>query len=226
MTRFREEHYATRAHKAFTRGKRDSAAAAKADRGTRRTQYFQKPLSVRKAIRAAQATQLRMWENAKTMPRQTRWIDTLIGLNPASGANSAVSLVTGLGPVDTRGVTVIRTMVRLSFSSGTVAGAWGSQQCFVGIGIAAQAAFAIGITALPTPDQLEQPSRGWMYRDFVLATQNGVNHRHAAELRADIRGARKIEDGEVFFVLSNVAHAGTPFTVNCHGLIRMLVKLS
>ncbi len=157
--------------------------------------------------------------------RQTRWIDTIVGMTPASGANQAASLLGGVGPVDTRGVTIIRTMVRLSFTSSTVAGPWGAQSLHVGIGIASQAAFAIGITALPTPDQSEQPSRGWIYRDFIRPAQNGVNHRHVSELRADIRGARKIEDGEVFIVVSNVAGSGTAFSVAVVGLVRLLVKL-
>ena len=89
------------------------------------------------------------------MSRQTRWIDTVVDQNAANGANAALSLLGGVGPVDTRGVTIIRTMVRLAFRSTSVAGAWGTQDVNIGIGIASQAAFAIGITALPTPEGTE-----------------------------------------------------------------------
>ena len=159
------------------------------------------------------------------MPRQTRWIDTVVGLTGASGANAAVSLLTGVGPVDTRGVTIIRSIMRLTVVSTTVAGVWGGQNVHLGIGIAAQAAFAVGITALPTPEGTEQPSRGWVWRDHVFPTQNGVGTMIGFEVRADIRGARKIEDGEVYLVMSNVAGVGTPFTATVTGLVRLLVKL-
>ncbi len=55
MSRFREEHYATRAHKAFTRREKRAKAALEADKGESRAFYFSKPLPVRKAIRKAQA---------------------------------------------------------------------------------------------------------------------------------------------------------------------------
>jgi len=58
MTRFREEHYATRAHKAFTRRARAAKGPAESDPGESRSVYFQKPLSVRKAILKAQAWRL------------------------------------------------------------------------------------------------------------------------------------------------------------------------
>ena len=60
MSRFAEEHYATRAHKAFTRRKKHPEAAVKADRRASRAEYFRKSLKVRKAIRKAQATQGRL----------------------------------------------------------------------------------------------------------------------------------------------------------------------
>jgi len=60
MTRFREEHYATRAHKAFTRGKRSAEGTVEAHETARREEYFQKPLSVRKAILKAQKAKGRL----------------------------------------------------------------------------------------------------------------------------------------------------------------------
>jgi len=61
MTRFREEHYATRAwKKAFTpRGTRKESALAD-DVGASRAQYFQKSPAVRKAVRKAQKAQGRL----------------------------------------------------------------------------------------------------------------------------------------------------------------------
>ena len=62
MSRFREEHYATRAwKKAFAAGTLNKKVAAAQDGRKSRAQYFQKPLSVRKAIRQAQKAQIRMF---------------------------------------------------------------------------------------------------------------------------------------------------------------------
>ena len=59
----------------------------------------------------------------------------------------------------------------------------------------------------------------------MMVDQNGVSVPVARELRADIRGVRKIEDGEVFLVISNGGSGGTSFTVAMKGLVRLLVKL-
>jgi len=62
MTRFLEEHYATRAwKKAFAAGTLNTARSSESDPRTSRAQHFQKPLSVRKAIKKAQKAQLRMF---------------------------------------------------------------------------------------------------------------------------------------------------------------------
>ena len=58
MTRFREEHYATRAHKAFTCRERNQEATPEAVRRTHRALYLQKSLQVRAAVQ--KATQVRM----------------------------------------------------------------------------------------------------------------------------------------------------------------------
>ena len=61
MTRFREEHYATRAWKAaFTPRGTPKTRITESDERARRSQHFQKPLSVRKAIIKAQKAQRRM----------------------------------------------------------------------------------------------------------------------------------------------------------------------
>jgi len=62
MTRFREEHYATRGWKAaFTPRGDPKTSVIKSHPRPGRAQYFQKSLSVRKAIARAQAAQIRMF---------------------------------------------------------------------------------------------------------------------------------------------------------------------
>ena len=65
-----------------------------------------------------------------------------------------------------------------------------------------------------------------MWRDASAPFQNGVGTNIVEELRADIRGARKVENGEVFLVVDNNAHIGTAFGINVTGLVRLLIKLA
>ena len=159
------------------------------------------------------------------MPRATDWNDTLINLSPTSGAQGLTTLQGSFAPEDMRGVTVIRTIVSLSMFSETIAGAYGVQRLDMAIGIASQEAFAAAV--LPDPSvQADKPARGWMWRKQLCVSQNGVGTNILFSVDADIRGARKVENGEVFFVIDNTATLGTTFTVRVRGLVRLLMKLS
>jgi len=158
------------------------------------------------------------------MPRQTDWVDTIFNATVLTGGQELFSLATGLAPLNLRGSTLIRTIVRLSLSSSSVSGAWGIQQAHFAIGITSQEAFAAGVVPDPAT-ALDKPPRGWIYRSAEGVAQNGEGTGVIHQVNADIRGARKIENGELFFVLDNVAIDGTTFTMNVVGLIRCLIKL-
>ena len=161
------------------------------------------------------------------MPRRTAWTDTVISFLVASGALDLRTLLTGISPVDTSGTTLIRTLIRLDFSSNTTAGAWGVQGVDFAIGIASQQAFAVGSTAIPDPGVSgDKPPRGWVYRTSAGVAQNGVGSPVIYSMQADIRGARKIEDGELYIVTRNTAIQGTAMGVNVRGLVRCLLKLA
>ena len=158
------------------------------------------------------------------MPRQTDWVDTRVVLSPSSGGTETDGLMTGVLPVDMRGMTLIRTIVTLSAYSQTSAGAWGVQQIDIGIGVASQEAFAANV--LPDPAiSTDKPPRGWVYRTSRLVSQNGVGTAILFDLMADIRGARKIENGELYIIADNTFRNGTSFGVNIIGLVRTLYKL-
>ena len=158
------------------------------------------------------------------MPRPTDWQDTIISELVASASGAVNSLTGILTAGEMRGVTLIRTLVRLDFSSNTVAGAWGVQGMDIGIGIASQEAFVAN--ALPDANiSNEKPPRGWIYRTAVGVAQNGVGSPVLYSLTADIRGARKIENGELFIQFINTAIQGTAMGVNVRGLVRCLMKM-
>jgi len=159
------------------------------------------------------------------MPRPTDWIDTLVVLSAAAmGGQANQSLMTGVAPVNMRGMTLIRTIISLGMVSTTTAGAWAAQSINMGIGVASQEAFAAGV--LPDPDSAtDKPPRGWVWRAHKVVTQNGVGSQVAWEVTADVRGARKIENGELYLIITNTNQEGTSFNVNMTGLIRTLYKL-
>ncbi len=158
------------------------------------------------------------------MPRATDWIDTIINMDISNAGGDINSLMTGVAPVNMRGMTVIRTIIALSLYSATVAGAWGVQSVNLAIGVASQEAFAAGI--LPDPrTATDKPPRGWVYRSHVGVAQNGVGTLITRELSADIRGARKIENGELYLIANSDSLVGTTFAVRVDGLIRTLYKL-
>ncbi len=158
------------------------------------------------------------------MPRMTDWMDTLVDLTPAPGGQDSVSLLTGLSIADMRGATLIRTIIRLAVGSTTVAGAWGTERLDLAIGIISKEAFAAG--AFPDPNvSTDKPPRGWVWRTSVMATQNGAGARLETVLEGDIRGARKIEGGELFIIGQTTNLLGTAFTPTVIGLVRVLYKL-
>ena len=157
------------------------------------------------------------------MPRPTDWIDTHVTLSINSGAQGLQSLMTGVAPVNMRGMTLIRTIISLGMFSTTVAGAWGLQDINIAIGVASQEAFAAAV--VPDPSAADKPPRGWVWRSYAAVSQNGSGAPVVATLVADIRGARKIENGELYIVADSGAAGGTAFTTDINGLVRTLYKL-
>ena len=156
--------------------------------------------------------------------RPTDWMDSIISLGVANNNQNNEGLSTALVPADSARATVIRTIVSLDIHSQTVAGAWGTQIVHLGIGIASQESFTAGV--LPDADvSTDRPIRGWMWRTSLVVSQNGVGSQVVFPVRADIRGARKIETGEVYLKIHNTSSYGTSFLIECDGLIRMLIKI-
>jgi len=156
------------------------------------------------------------------MPRRASdWLDTMLQPTVTSGAQVLTTLMTGVAPVNVRRQTLVRTIITLDLSSATVAGAWGTQDVTIGIGITSQEAFAAGV--VPDPETSgDQPSRGWIYRKRRVVAQNGIGAQVVYVIENDIRASRKLDDGECFIVITNIAIAGTAFSVNVHGLVRQL----
>jgi len=157
------------------------------------------------------------------MVRAMVWDDSVLGSTIATGAEVIVPLSTTVQG-ESRGQTVIRSMYDLSASSVSIAGAYGVQSLDIGIGITSLEAFTAGI--VPDPGvQTEKPARGWLWKANLTVSQNGISTPVVANIRADVRGMREIQNGVVYLVVANKPIRGTTFTIDLSGLVRLLIKL-
>ena len=69
------------------------------------------------------------------MARRTVWVDNLLDLTIANGAQDSQSLLTGTSPIDMCGTTIVRHVFDIGLFSTTVAGAWGVQLVDIAVGI-------------------------------------------------------------------------------------------
>ena len=153
------------------------------------------------------------------MARRALWADTIVSLSTAAAGQDVVSLMGGLAPVDTAGLTVVRTILSVTLVAPSSVSD-GVMQVSVGVGVVAQEAFIAGV--VPDPDVvLDRPARGWLYRDLrVVVGAASMAPYDPVHIMADVRGARKIDNGELVFIVDVTDVDGTTFSVRTLGLIR------
>ena len=158
------------------------------------------------------------------MARKADWQDTLVNLTVASGAQSVSSLMAGLTASDSRGLTVTRTIVSLTLLP-PVAVSDGYQGAFVGIGVTSQEAFAASI--VPDPNNaFDRPPRGWLFRAARTVIGAAALVPYSPQMiEVDIRGKRKLDNGELFLAVNNDAVGGTPFSLTVRGFVRVVFLL-
>ncbi len=97
----------------------------------------------------------------------------------------------------------------------------------VGIGLVGQDAFSAG--AVPDPVvQGDRPISDWVWRDrFLIEDRFDDNDTYHVftDVRVDLKGQRKIGEGELVLIMDNNASSGNGFTISVFGLIRCLFKL-
>ena len=153
------------------------------------------------------------------------WIDTNIDVGVAAGAQALVSLMTGVSATQTRfdRMTLLRTIIGFDIAYTVHDSGEGSQEFSGGIGIASQEAFAAASVSDPQTSS-DFPTRGWIwrarYRIFGFAADQPTIFTRRVDL--DLRGKRKLENGEAFLVVNNVDHEGVSSPFDVFGLIRQL----
>ncbi len=161
------------------------------------------------------------------MPRRTFWNEQILGFTTANGAETLISLLSGLG--DATEMTLIRTIVRLDVMVDDSAETNSSiQRMSMGIGITSEEAFSIGTTAISDPATAsEHPSRGWVYRTSgAVFISNVAQGGHAPwRINDDIRTKRKIDRGDLFMKFQNDNLEGATNTLITAGVVRCLLML-
>jgi len=156
--------------------------------------------------------------------RQVDWQDTQISLEIASGAQGNTRVDGSVTDVVARRLTAIRTIISMDVFSTSVAGAWGVQECAIGIGVISREAFAAGV--LPDPvEATDKPTRGWLWRTTRAVSQNGIGTPIIVHIEGDFRGARKLDAGILLLICNNTVLDGTAFTFRLRGLVRTLFKI-
>jgi len=158
------------------------------------------------------------------MARTAQWVDTLVDFSVVSAGQGSASLMGGMTIIQSRGLTATRVILALNLIPPTSVSD-GYQNVDFGIGVVAQEAF--GSNILPDSDEATNRSpRGWLYRSqrVVAGAASMVSHAPVF-VGADVRGKRKVDDGELLFIVDSNPIDGTAFTVQCVGLVRVVFLL-
>ncbi len=152
------------------------------------------------------------------------WIDTRVELTVAVGTMQILSLMTNVTASQSRrGWTCVRTLIGYDIAYTVHDAGEGSMNWFAGIGVASQEAFAVGQTAIANPSvETDHPTRGWMYRAagrvFGFAADQPAVYSHRVDM--DIRGKRKLDNGEMFLAVETGLNEGATTTISVDGFIR------
>ena len=159
--------------------------------------------------------------------RATNW-----GIGPGGtgitsiSASSSVILGSGVALVTTDPVTIVRTRGQFDAFLTSASTPGDGYQGAIGIGIVSSPAFAIGITAMPTP-LTEVEWDGWLYHRFFGAHNPKVDVSDAAgvSIEVDSKAMRKWGDAVTLFAAIEVVEIGTA-VLNVFFDSRVLIKIN
>ncbi len=162
------------------------------------------------------------------MPGRMLWLDTVFTQTIASGGQTVLSLMTGVTKEQTRfdQMTLMRTIIRMTLSALVHDAGEGSCKIAIGIAIASQEAFAA--ETLPEPSVSgDFPTSGWLYRANYRIHQFAATlpDIHLVEIDKDVRGRRKLMNGEAYLIWDNTTLEST-VAVQAIGVIRQLWLVS
>ncbi len=158
------------------------------------------------------------------MARPGFWIDTLVGSNITAGTPVVLTLLTNVTAVQPRrGWTCVRTIIGLSVAYTVHDAGEGSQNFFMGIGVASREAFGASPQTISDPEvATDFPLNGWLYRAGyrILGFAADQAQYHLVRIEKDIRAKRKLSNGEMFLAFSTALNEGAAGTIHVIGFIR------
>jgi len=163
---------------------------------------------------------------ARAARRSTTWVDTNWNLSTASGGEELFTLLPGIVDPDPLGWTLTRVLLCYSVFASVPTSATGYQAYDVGIGIASNEAFAVGVTGIPNVGTAaDHPERGWVYRCRHVVGDSTVVPLPNIDVFKDIRSQRKLDRGVLYLTSESLALVGTAVTLRFAGLARCLFRL-
>jgi len=150
------------------------------------------------------------------------WIDTLLDHDIVSGGQVVTDLTVGGTPdIDQRNMTLVRTLVCMDIVPATVNVSSGHQVVDYAIGAGSKEAVSVGI--VPDPETAtDRPPRGWVYRCRRILVTETLQEKEFIHDEKDLRSKRKLDNGQLYMVMTNTAKEGSAFNISVVGIIRML----
>ena len=126
------------------------------------------------------------------------------------------------------GLTLIRLRGLFSIQLMSSTAAFDRQQGAFGIGIVRAEAFAIGVTAVPTPIA-DQDWNGWLYWTPYIVEANGASFedsfRIIQEFTIDTKAMRKLNMGDTIYAVIENTESGSAPVAHTYFDSRILLKL-
>ena len=153
------------------------------------------------------------------MARRAVWTDTRLSETTPSANQDVVSLMGTLDGAAREGLTVVRTIISIDLVPPTAVSD-GQTICDMGIGVVSQEGFVSSV--VPDPNIAgDRPPRGWLWRDArVVRAAATKTDSPATHIMADVRGARKVDNGELVFIINQTVIDGMSFDIFSRGIIR------
>ncbi len=156
----------------------------------------------------------------------TIWFDSLLSEAVAPGTQDLRQLGTGAQAVTERRLqryTLTRTIIGLEIHPTVRDSGEGDQLVDIGIGLFSLEANTAAEVANPAVES-EFPIQGWLWRARYRVYASAVDDQNIYPVRIDldIRAQRKLENGRMGLVTSNMNNQGTSTAISVTGIIRML----
>ena len=165
------------------------------------------------------------FQRGRAPRRLTNWGAGPGGTTAVTVTDSAASLL-GAGVTFGSAGTVVRIRGRFTANLTVFAAIANGYTGAIGIGLASEAAFDVGIGSLPTP-LTEEKWDGWLWHTFFNAhagASGASSVSSAFDMEVDTKAMRKVSDEMVIYAAAEVVRSSGAATMQMFLNSRMLIK--